>query len=90
MKRKSIRPLSPSQIIQEGRKAVAQNSRPEFTRRVSINENLITRKFKYQLYKNDKKRRASKMMKFASEVEKPRVFSQPKEKKPINIQEELK
>ena len=54
MKRKSIRPLSPSEVIRAGRKAVKDASGENFTRRISINENIVTRKFKHIMVKNDK------------------------------------
>lgn len=54
MKRKSIRPLSPSEIIRAGRKAVKDAGGDTFTKRISINENIVTRKFKHLMVKPDK------------------------------------
>lgn len=90
MKRKSIRPMSPTEIVKAGRKVLNENQ-SDFKRRVSINmDKIVTPKFKQLPIKIDYKRRKSKIIKEIPEIVRPRAFSPLPERKPINVQEELK
>jgi hypothetical protein len=91
MRRKSFRPLSPSEVVRGGRKAVNDN-KGNYVRRISIREDIIKTKFMNTDNKNNSKlkRRKSKYVSNKFNLPQPRAFSPVPEKRPINVQEVLK